>query len=180
LGWGLLLGGKDPYAVPLDQYKFIIFSDPDWDWRTFDLERDLAAAEKAGAGTLSAVSTDLSAFTKHGGKLLMYHGWADQDVPPLASVNYYTSIQPPAADAVRLFMVPGMNHCFGGEGPSIFDIVTPLERWVEHGEPPARIVATHAEDGKVDRTRPLCAYPQVARYKGAGDINVAENFVCAK
>ena len=181
LGWGLLLGGKDPYAVPLDQYRFIVFNNPDWDWRTFDLDRDLAAAEKAGAGTLTAVSQDLSAFTKHGGKLLMYHGWADQDVPPLASVNYYGRVTPARAqDSVRLFMVPGMNHCNGGEGPNAFDIVTPLEQWVEHGQAPTRIVASHSEDGKVDRTRPLCAYPQVARYKGAGDINDAENFTCAK
>ena len=111
----------------------------------------------------------------------MYHGWADQDVPPLASVNYYTKVTPASAqDLVRLFMVPGMNHCNGGEGPNVFDIVTPLEQWVEHGEAPTRIVASHSEDGKVDRTRPLCAYPQVARYKGAGDINDAESFVCSK
>jgi len=181
LGWGLLLGGKDPYAVPLDQYRFIVFNNPDWDWRTFDLDRDLAAAEKAGAGTLTAVSQDLGAFTKHGGKLLMYHGWADPDVPPLASVNYYGNVTPASArDSVRLFMVPGMNHCGGGEGPNTFDMVTPLEQWVEHGQPPMRIVASHSEDGKVDRTRPLCAYPQVARYKGSGNINDAENFVCAK
>src|SRR6185369_12466775 len=112
LGWGLLMAGPDPYSNPLDQYRYMVFNDPNWDWRTFDLDRDLAAAEKAGAGTLSAVSTDLGAFARHGGKLLMYHGWADQDVPPMASINYYGSIQPKSAqDAVRLFMVPGMNHC---------------------------------------------------------------------
>ena len=77
-------------------------------------------------------------------------------------------------------MVPGMNHCGNGEGPNTFDMVTPLEQWVEHGQPPMRIVASHSEDGKVDRTRPLCAYPQVARYKGTGNINDAENFVCTK
>jgi len=179
LGWGLLLGGTEPYSVPLDQYRYIVFNDPQWDWRTFDLERDLAAAEKAGAGTLSPVSTDLSGFTKRGGKLLMYHGWADQDVPPLASVDYYSSIQPKSAQQnVRLFMVPGMNHCTGGEGPNTFDVVTALEQWVEHQKPPSRILASHSTDGKIDRTRPLCAYPQTAHYRGSGDVNDAESFVC--
>jgi feruloyl esterase len=181
LGWGLLLGGPDPYSVPLDQYRYIVFNDANWDWRTFELERDLAAAEKAGAGTLSAVSTDLSAFAKRGGKLLMYHGWADQDVPPQASINFYNAVQPRSAlDAVRLFMVPGMNHCAGGEGPNTFDMVAALEQWVERQKTPSRILASHSADGKIDRTRPLCAYPQTAHYRGRGDINDAENFVCAK
>jgi feruloyl esterase len=179
LGWGLLMGGLEPYSVPLDQYRYIVFNDPSWDWRTFDLERDLAAAEKAGAGTLSAVSTNLDAFAQRGGKLLMYHGWADQDVPPQASINFYNAIQPKGAlDAVRLFMVPGMNHCTGGEGPNAFDMIGALEQWVEHQKAPSRILATHSTDGKIDRTRPLCAYPQTAHYRGRGDINRAESFVC--
>ena len=179
LGWGLLMGGSEPYSVPLDQYRYIVYNDPKWDWRSFELERDLAAAEKAGAGTLSAVSTDLSAFTGRGGKLLMYHGWADQDVPPLASINFYNSVQPKSAqDGVRLFMVPGMNHCAGGEGPNTFDVIGALEQWVERQKPPSRILASHSTDGKIDRTRPLCAYPQTAHYRGKGDINDAENFVC--
>jgi feruloyl esterase len=181
LGWGFLLGGKEPYANPLEDYKYVVFNNPEWDWRTFDLDRDLAASEKAAAGLLTAVSQDLSAFTKRGGKLLTYHGWSDQQIPPLASVNFYTNVTPKSAQAsVRLFMVPGMGHCAGGEGPNTFDMVSALDQWVEHGTPPARIVASHFTAGKVDRTRPLCAYPQVARYKGTGDINDAENFVCAK
>ena len=83
-------------------------------------------------------------------------------------------------DSYRLFMVPGMNHCAGGDGPSNFDAVGALEQWVEKGKPPEKIIASHMTDGKADRTRPLCAYPQVARYKGTGDINDGENFVCAK
>jgi feruloyl esterase len=179
LGWGLLLAGPDPYSNPLDQYRYVVFNDPNWDWRTFDLERDLPAAERAGAGTLSAVSSDLSAFTRRGGKLLMYHGWADQDVPPAASINFYRSIQPRSAQQnVRLFMVPGMNHCGGGDGPNAFDAVEALEQWVENGKRPSRMLATHSTGGKIDRTRPLCAYPQTAHYRGSGDINLAENFVC--
>ncbi len=181
LGWAFLLGGNEPYSNPLEDYKYIVYKNPDWDWRTYDLERDLAAAEKAGAGTLTAVSEDLGAFTKHGGKLLMYHGWSDQQIPPGASIEFYTHVTPKSArDAVRLFMVPGMGHCAGGEGPNTFDMVAPLDQWVEHHQAPTRIVASHLTDGKVDRTRPLCAYPQVARYKGTGDINQAENFICAR
>jgi feruloyl esterase len=181
LGWAFLLGSDEPYANPLEDYKYVVFHNPDWDWRTFDLERDLAISEKVGAGLLTGVKPDLSAFTKHGGKLLLYHGWSDQQIPPLASVNFYESVQPKSAkDSVRLFMVPGMGHCAGGEGPNTFDMVTPLDQWVDHQQPPARIVASHVTAGKSDRTRPLCAYPLVARYKGAGDINQAENFVCGK
>ena len=181
LGWAFLLGSDEPYSNPLEDYRYIVFKNPGWDWKTFDLDRDLATSEKVGAGLLTGVSEDLGAFTKHGGKLLTYHGWSDQQIPPGASINFYNHVTPKSArDSVRLFMVPGMGHCAGGEGPNTFDMVSPLDAWVEHGEPPARIIASHLTAGKVDRTRPLCAYPQVARYKGTGDINQAENFVCAK
>jgi feruloyl esterase len=181
LGWGFLLGSDEPYSNPLEDYRYIVFRNPNWDWKTFDLDRDLATSEKVGAGLLTAVSPDLSAFTAHGGKLLMYHGWSDQQIPPGASVNFYTHVTPKSArESVRLFMVPGMGHCGGGEGPNTFDMVAPLDRWVDRNEAPAGILASHLTAGKVDRTRPLCPYPQVARYKGAGDINNAENFVCAK
>ncbi len=181
LGWSFLLGSNEPYSNPVDDYKYIVFRNPDWDWRTFDLDRDLAVSEKNAAGLLTAVSEDLRAFTRHGGKLLLYHGWSDQQIPPLASVNFYRNVTPKSAKgSVRLFMVPGMGHCAGGEGPNTFDMVPALEQWVEHDQPPSRIVASHLTGGKVDRSRPLCAYPQVARYKGTGDINEAENFVCAK
>jgi feruloyl esterase len=79
---------------------------------------------------------------------------------------------------VRLFMVPGMGHCRGGEGPNTFDMVTALEQWVEGGAIPDRIVASRATAGRVERSRPLCPYPQVARYRGTGSIDLAENFVC--
>jgi feruloyl esterase len=181
LGWAFLLGSDEPYSNPLEDYRNIVFKDPNWDWKTFDLDRDLATSEKVGAGLLTAVPQDLGAFTRHGGKLLMYHGWSDQQIPPGASINFYNRVTPKnARDSVRLFMVPGMGHCGGGEGPNTFDMVSPLDRWVEHGEAPTGVLASHLTAGKVDRSRPLCPYPQVARYKGAGDINQAENFACAK
>ena len=184
LGWSRMLGGPDPYGTAVDQFKFIVFGDPNWDWRTFNLERDTAAADAAGRGTLAGLDTDLTAFAKHGGKLVMYHGWADQDIAPQASIRFYTSAiaatKPPAPSSewLRLFMVPGMQHCGGGEGPNTFDMVGALEPWVEQGNPPRQILASHSTDGKVDRTRPLCPYPQVAAYKGTGSTDQAANFVC--
>ena len=114
----------------------------------------------------------------------MYHGWADQDIAPQASVNFYESTRAattpsaPSADWVRLFMVPGMQHCRGGEGPDTFEMIGALEQWVEQTKAPAQILASHSTAGKVDRTRPLCPYPQVARYKGTGSIDDATNFIC--
>ncbi len=83
-----------------------------------------------------------------------------------------------ASSSVRLFLAPGMGHCGGGEGPNVFDKVGALEEWVERGKAPEKLIASHSTDGKVDRTRPLCPYPQVARYNGTGSIDDAANFVC--
>ena len=184
LGWERMLSGPDPYATAVDQFKYIVFGDPGWDWRTFNLERDVAIADKKSQGTLSSIDPNLTAFARHGGKLLMYHGWSDQDIAPRASINFYrrtlesTDAAPANANWVRLFMVPGMGHCAGGEGPNTFDMMTALEPWVEQGTIPERVVAAHKSEGKVDRTRPLCAYPQVARYIGTGSIDDTANFVC--
>jgi feruloyl esterase len=114
----------------------------------------------------------------------MYHGWNDQLIAPLNSVHYYTSVAQALggpekiADAIRLFMMPGVMHCAGGDGPSNFDALATMERWVEQRQPPGQIVASHLTGGAVDRTRPLCPYPQTAVYRGTGDTNSAENFVC--
>jgi feruloyl esterase len=184
LAWGLLLGGPDPYDTALDQFRYMVFDDPKWDWRTFDVDRDLAKADQKLKGLLTAIDPkSLNAFFARGGKLLTYQGWSDQDISPLASVNFYRGVQSTmgAANVSRsmtLFMVPGMGHCGGGEGPNTFDMMPPLERWVEKGEPPTRVEASHSSNGQVDRTRPLCLYPQVARYKGSGSIDVADSFVC--
>ena len=183
LQWGRLIGGTEPYDTALDQFR-MVFNDPKWDWRTFDVDRDLARAEEDLKGLLTSIDPkSMSAFFGRGGKLLTYHGWSDQDIAPLASVNFYKGVVGAVGDAktsesLRLFMVPGMGHCGGGEGPNTFDMVTPLEQWVEKGQAPVRVVASHATNGKVDRTRPLCAYPQVARYTGSGSTDDAQNFVC--
>jgi feruloyl esterase len=183
LRWARLAGGPDPGELFLDQFRYLVYPNTDWDWRTFDLERDAAKAHAVNKDVLE-LDPNLAAFQRRGGKLLIYHGWADQQVAPGSSVEFYKSVvaasPKPAESAnwVRLFMVPGMGHCSGGEGPDRFDTLTAMERWVEQGTPPAQIVASHRAGGRVDRTRPLCPYPQVARYNGTGSIDDAANFSC--
>jgi feruloyl esterase len=184
LRWARLVGGPDPAGLFLDYFKYVVCKNPNWDWRTFQVDRDTALADKAADGIV-AIDPDLSAFAQHGGKLLIYHGWADQQVTPQASIEFYEAAAAGAhanggdvSSWMRLFMAPGMAHCTGGEGPDQFDKMSAMENWVERAAPPAQIIASHLTTGKVDRTRPLCPYPQQAQYKGQGDINVAANFVC--
>jgi feruloyl esterase len=125
----------------------------------------------------------LNPFFDHGGKLLMYHGWSDPQVNPLNGVIYYNNVlnavgKDKAENSIELFMVPGMNHCGGGPGTDSFDKMKALEQWVEEGEKPGQIIAAHVSGGKADKTRPLCPFPQVAKYNGVGDPNDAANFSC--
>jgi hypothetical protein len=133
---------------------------------------------------MDANDPDLSAFRQRGGKLLMYFGWADPQLNPRMGVEYYEQVLEKMGDSTgdffRLFMVPGMFHCGGGVGTSQFDAATPVVKWVEGGTAPVRIEASRVVQGKVVRTRPLCAYPEVARYKGSGSIDEAANFSCVK
>lgn len=185
LGWAEGLARVGPWLENAwDQYRYVVFQDPTWNWRAFLLQRDLPLAVQAAGGALTAIDPDLSAFARRGGKLLMYHGWSDPAIPPGASLNFHevaskaTTAPPNNAAWLRLFMVPGMGHCRGGDGPNTFDMVTPLDAWVDTGVAPERIVASHSSGGAVDRTRPLCAYPQVARYSGVGSIDEAGSFTC--
>ena len=183
LGWGMLARGPEPFPAATDQFRYVVFKDPNWDWHAFDLEKDVGLADQMDHDTINAADPNLKPFLAHGGKLLMYHGWADPGVPPLASVNYYKTTvdtvgEAKAAESIRLFMVPGMGHCGGGEGPNTFDMMTAMVDWREQSKAPERILASRSAGGKVERTRPLCAYPQVARYKGSGSVDDAANFVC--
>jgi len=185
LGWGIQAQGPEPSAIIYDQYRYVVFKDANWDWKTFDFDKDNARGDRPENLIMNATSPDMKAFFAHGGKLLLYHGWSDPQVPTLNTIKYYNSVvknlggADKAADRVRLFLAPGMGHCGGGEGPSVFDKVGPLVQWVEHGKAPDALPASHVIDGKIDRTRPLCPYPQVARYKGAGSVDEAMNFECA-
>jgi feruloyl esterase len=176
-----LVDPGEPSRIGL--FRYFLFNDPNWDVRTLDYDADLSYAEQRLAH-LAAVERDLSAFKKRGSKLLMYGGWMDPVVPPQDTAAYYEAVAKTMGgyEAIkpffRLFMAPGMGHCTGGPGPNQFDALAALEQWVEKGVAPNLLVASHAVNGKVDRTRPLCPYPQIARYKGTGSIDDAATFAC--
>jgi len=184
LNWGIQAAGPDPSANIFDHFKYVVFKNPAWDWKSFDFDKGIALAEQPENAAMNATDPNLKPFFAHNGKLLIYHGWADSNVSPLNTIKYYKSVEDTLGGAVktsnnmRLFLEPGMGHCGGGEGPNVFDKVGALEQWVEQGKAPEKIVATHSTAGKVDRTRPLCPYPQVAKYKGNGSIDEAANFAC--
>ena len=184
LGWGVQAAGPDPSANIYDQYRYVVFKDPNWDWKTFNFDSDVMRGDLPENLVMNATDPDMKAFFSHGGKLLLYHGWSDSQVPTLNTIKYYRSVvetmggAAKASKSVRLFLAPGMGHCRGGEGPDVFDKVGALERWVEQGNAPEKLNASHSTNGKNDRTRPLCPYPQVAKYKGTGSIDDAANFVC--
>lgn len=183
MGWSTLSGPK-PMDLAVDVYKYLVFQDPKWDYLSFNPETDVARAEKTISGVMDSVDPNLKPLFTHGGKLLQYHGWADPGIPPGSSVNYYKSVletmggKAKVNGSYRLFMVPGMGHCGGGDGTSTFDMVSALDQWVEQGKAPDQIVASRVVNGAVVRTRPLCPYPQVATYKGAGSTDDATNFSC--
>ena len=184
LAWGVQAQGPEPSANIYDQYRYVVFKDPKWDWKTFNFDSDVVRGDLPENLVMNATDPNMKPFFSHGGKLLLYHGWSDTNVPTLNTIKYYKSVVDSmggpanASNSVRLFLAPGMGHCNGGEGPNVFDKVGALEQWVEHGKAPEKLTASHSTDGKVDRTRPLCPYPQVARYKGTGSIDDAANFVC--
>jgi feruloyl esterase len=184
LGWGIQAAGPEPSAAIYDQYRYVVFKDANWDWKTFDFDKDVVKGDLPENLIMNATDPNMQKFFSRGGKLILYHGWSDSQVPPVNTIKYYDQVvahlggAAKATEHVRLFMAPGMGHCAGGEGPNTFDKVKALEDWVERGKAPARFEASHSASGRVDRTRPLCPYPQVARYSGAGSIDDAANFVC--
>lgn len=180
-----------------DIYRYGVFEDPNWDPATFVLERDLPIARERLSALVSE-DANLSPFARRGGRLILYHGWDDSGPSPYNTIEYHQRVSETVGaretDAFfRLFMVPGMYHCSGGPGPNSFgnagdppvvdaehDVLMALERWVEHGIAPDRIIASSVRDARIERTRPLCPYPQRARYTGEGDIDRAENFECVQ
>jgi feruloyl esterase len=195
-GWGQWITGSAPersllFAFGTNFFKYMLYNDPNWDYKTFDLQKDLAAAQKKLSPILDSADPDLSKFAARGGKLLLFHGWCDAAIPPAAAIQYYESVQKKmgarrVAEFVRLYMVPGMQHCGGGSGPSNFDqngvgngdpassMPSALEAWVERGVAPGSIVASGPQGLK----RPLCPHPQVARQKTSGDFKDPANFAC--
>jgi len=191
LGWSSDVGRM--FADPSDITKtlataylrFAVFQNPNWDYMTFDFDSDMALADRIDDGVTKATDPNLREFFRRGGKLLQYHGWTDPSISPLNSINYYDSVADfmggpaNARGSYRLFMVPGMDHCGGGDGPNTFDSLRAIEEWVEAGKAPDQIIASRIRERKTERTRPLCPYPQVAKYKGTGNTDDAANFSCS-
>ena len=203
--WPLWVTGPEPGKSLIGTFgtqffQNMVFEDPKWDFRRFQVERDTKVVDAKLARTLNATDPDLSALRKRGGKLVIWHGWSDPAISPLNAIRYYQSVQAKMGaretDAfARLYMLPGVQHCDGGPGPAGFndanasqrdaehDVSVAVERWVEEGVAPGQIVAakfkTPGEPASgIARTRPLCPYPQVARYKGKGSTDEAGSFSC--
>jgi feruloyl esterase len=182
LSWNTL-GGPQPIGNAVDAFKYIVHKDKDWNWRRFNLAADLAAGDAADGGVLASADADLRPFFDRGGKLLIYHGWSDPQIPPGNTVAFFNRVAELAGAAavgrsVQLYMVPGMNHCRGGVGTDRFNAVAAIEQWILTGTASGRLMASRVVDGKVDRTRPLCAFGTVARWNGVGNTDESGSFAC--
>jgi feruloyl esterase len=188
-GWLNVMVTTQPERKPADfnlaegTMRYLVFRPPmpDYNYQTFDFDRDIYMLDD-WSKQADAKDPDLSKFKARGGKLIMTYGWADSILQPMMGVNYYEQAAsrngPDTTAFFRLFMAPGMAHCGGGIGPDRRDSMTAMINWVEKGQAPDFIVASRVVDNRVVRTRPLCPYPQVARYSGPGSIDNAANFRC--
>ncbi|HTM04623.1 MAG TPA: tannase/feruloyl esterase family alpha/beta hydrolase [Vicinamibacterales bacterium] len=178
--WAAYIGGQQAPGVSVGSFQ-VAYGQANWDPRSFDLDRDLKVVDEK-VGPVNAINPDLRAFKQRGGKLLLYHGWNDTAISPGNTIDYYQSVLTKMGgkqdDFVRLFMVPAMQHCGGGPGPNQINWFAALERWREASQAPARIDAARVSGTRVDMTRPLCPYPQVAVYSGTGSTNDAGSFSC--
>ena len=204
-GWSRWVTGADSQQAVfgIGYFKQIVFQNPAWDFRTFNFDRDMKIADDKSARMFNAVDPNLKAFKDHGGKLLIYHGWSDTAIAPTNAIMYYESViakmgPKQTSDFAQLYMVPGMQHCAGGPGPNSFgtnpqpgptdaahSLTMALDKWVDQGVAPAQVIATKYKTGAnpesgIVRTRPLCPYPQVAKYTGNGSTDDAANFRCSK
>jgi len=203
-GWSGIVTNFTASGLGQGYFANLVFEDPDWDYSTFDFDGDMAYSDLKVGILGNAIDPDLSAARRRGVKIIQNHGWNDQTLQPAYSPEYYESVVQAMGGLrrtqrfYRLFMVPGMTHCYFGPGATSFggvgqqippsrdpihDVQTALERWVEHGVAPTRMVATkYTDDAATTRTvrltRPLCPYPQVARYNGSGDPDDERSFTC--
>jgi Tannase and feruloyl esterase len=208
-GWTLFTSGVRPNQegltdLGISYMTYFVMSDPDWDFRTSDFAKDIAQIDndRKDRSVLDALNPDLRPFRDKGGKIIMYHGWGDDTISTLDSINYYKTVvatlsgvgkgadaytkedakwvqaSGQVGDFFRLFLVPGMSHCHGGPGPTNFKGMDALTAWVEKKQAPNQLMGTHMTNGAVDLTRPLCPYPLAAQYSGHGSVTDAANFTC--
>lgn len=179
------LAGSNPFFVGLQHGQYWVNQDPNWDWRSLNYENFgdyFRASVEQFNEVIGTDDPDLTAFRDAGGHVLIWHGWSNPLIFAEGSIDYdervLDTVGGPAKaveEFARLYMAPGVGHCGGGSGPSPVDA---LVRWVEHGEDPDSILAARAQGGEVVMTRPLCVYPDVARWTGRGSTDEASNFRC--
>jgi feruloyl esterase len=192
-GWDVWITGGAPgfkaatgvpslqFGFSTEYFKYFVFNDAKWDYTKYDMSRVMTDSAEAGK-ILNADSVDLSAFKARGGKLIIWHGWADPALNPESTIHYYQRLldrDPHASDYARLFLMPGVLHCGGGPGPDRADWIATLTDWTEREKPPARVIATKlGSDQAPVRTHPLCAYPARAVYNGTGNPDDEKSFEC--
>ena len=190
--WGAYASPQ--FIIGTSYFRYVVAQDATWDPATFDVDKDLARAEQVNGGPPDAMDPDISAFIERGGKLITYHGTIDGLIPYSNSVNYFESVlatlgKDAVNDSARLYVVPGMSHCSGGDGAYAINWLAAMENWVEQGKAPTALPGTHLVPPQANAggapaagnefTRPICPYPEIPRYIGSGDINAAGNFECA-
>jgi feruloyl esterase len=181
------------FSIGTSYFRNVVAKDPTWEPASFAVDTDLARAEQVDGGSHDAMDPDISAFIMRGGKLITYHGTIDGLIPYVNSVNYFESMvstlgKDAVNDSVRLYLVPGMSHCSGGDGAHAIDWLAAMEDWAEQGKAPAALPGTHPAPAQPpatgapvagnEFTRPVCPYPEIPRYKGSGNINAADSFEC--
>jgi tannase/feruloyl esterase len=182
------LAGQTPFSISVDQPRYWVYFDPTWDWRTLDYsnyEEFFDLTIKRVGPIMATDNPELSRFKARGGKLILWHGWADQLIMPDGTIDYYDAVTEKMGGGyaqtqtfARLFMAPGVAHCGGGDGPQPQGLLEAVVNWVEHGEVPSTITASRTLPTGALRTRPLCPYPQTAVWNGSGSTDDARSFVC--
>jgi hypothetical protein len=191
-----LVSGNEPFAAATSFFRDLVFADPKWDFKTFDYDKDVETARNLASAIIDVPAHGPVKFLEGGGKLLLSHGWADGLIAAQSTIDFYQSLTSnlktdALRNSVQLFMMPGVGHCGGGSGPSVVDMLSEIDHWVETGKKPEQIIAVRpavpakpagkmgpASEPVEQMTRPLCPWPQVAVYKGSGSTNEAANFEC--